>query len=269
MSQPLQPQQQQQPQLQQQQQQQRISQYQQYQPQQFQQQFQTRPPPPHISSNGMYATKLVLRIFSMISAIVLIGISASVAVSWDYVALVILVPPAGVALIWDVAESICLCARRGHRGIHPGAIVGVDLILWLGYIVAVVFFGIIWGANGDYYYSYYYSSSTNYRALIGFGAVEVILHITLFIIGCYETNVRNRNPSTQVIYVQAGTNNASMYTSAYPMAQAQPYHSAYYTQAQVPAQQYQYTPLEQPKMNELPTAVPAPVATTYNQPGHQ
>ncbi|KAH7162764.1 hypothetical protein B0J13DRAFT_536913 [Dactylonectria estremocensis] len=267
MSQPLQPEQQQQ------QQQQRISQYQQYQPQPYQQQqqqqFQTRPPPPHISSKGMYATKLVLRILSMISAVVLIGISASVAVSWDYGPLVILVPPAGVAFIWDVAESICLCTRRGHRGIHPGAVVGVDLILWLGYIVAVVLFGIIWGVNDDYYYSYYYSSVTNYRALIGFGAVEIILHLTLFIIGCYETNVRNRNPSTQVIYVQAGANNTVMYPSTYPMAQAQPYHSAYYTQAQVPSQQYQYTPLEQPKMTELSTAVPAPVATTYNQPGHQ
>jgi hypothetical protein len=29
--------------------------------------------------------------------------------------------------------------RGGHRGIHPGAIVGVDLIVWLGWIFVLYF----------------------------------------------------------------------------------------------------------------------------------
>jgi hypothetical protein len=33
-----------------------------------------------------------------------------------------------------LAEAICICARGGHRGIHPGACVGVDLIIWLGFV---------------------------------------------------------------------------------------------------------------------------------------
>jgi len=38
-----------------------------------------------------------------------------------------------VTFIWDVAESICIWKRGGHRGIHPGAIVAIDLIAWLGW----------------------------------------------------------------------------------------------------------------------------------------
>jgi len=39
-----------------------------------------------------------------------------------------------VIIIWDFAEFITLCARKG-RGIHPGAHVGVELILWIVCIV--------------------------------------------------------------------------------------------------------------------------------------
>jgi hypothetical protein len=38
-----------------------------------------------------------------------------------------------VTFIWDIAESICILKRGGNRGIHPGAIVGVDLLAWLGW----------------------------------------------------------------------------------------------------------------------------------------
>lgn len=42
-------------------------------------------------------------------------------------------------LLWDAAEIITLVARRrpAYKGIHPGACVGVDLILWLGLTVGV------------------------------------------------------------------------------------------------------------------------------------
>ncbi len=29
--------------------------------------------------------------------------------------------------------------RGGHRGAHPGAVVGLDLIIWLGWIVVIFF----------------------------------------------------------------------------------------------------------------------------------
>ncbi len=36
-----------------------------------------------------------------------------------------------LAGIWQTAEFITLCARR-NRGIHPGAHVGLHLVIWLG-----------------------------------------------------------------------------------------------------------------------------------------
>jgi hypothetical protein len=44
--------------------------------------------------------------------------------------------------IWDLAEGICILARNGKRGIHPGAIVGVDLIFWAAWMSAAIFDGI-------------------------------------------------------------------------------------------------------------------------------
>lgn len=68
---------------------------------------------------------------------------------------------AGVCFIWDIAESICILTRRGRRGIHPGAIVAIDLLLWLAFIVVAVFYALYY-VSGDYYYydSYYYSSGS-------------------------------------------------------------------------------------------------------------
>lgn len=39
-------------------------------------------------------------------------------------------------MIWTIAESICIVVRPGRRGIHPGANVALDLILWLLFIPA-------------------------------------------------------------------------------------------------------------------------------------
>ncbi|KAH6998362.1 hypothetical protein BKA56DRAFT_664955 [Ilyonectria sp. MPI-CAGE-AT-0026] len=262
MTQPLQPQQQQQPP----QQQQHVPQYQQsqYQQPQYQpiqpQQYQGKPPPPHVSSRGMWSTKLTLRIISIIFCIVIIGVAASVAVDWSLFPLVTLVPPAGVAFIWNFSESICLCVRRGHRGIHPGAVVGVDLILWLGYLVAIVIFA-IWTGIADGYYYTYYTAFTNYRAIFGIGIIEILLHMILFIMGCYETSVRNRNQAPQIVYVQAPTG-AAMYPANFPMAQA---YQPVYAQGHPPVHQYQYTPVGQPKMTELPTTTPTPISPVYNQ----
>lgn len=60
---------------------------------------------------------------------------------------VIIVPVAVVAAAWDVAELVVNCARKSaqgaRHGIHPGAHVGVDLVLWL----ACAFVAIVVGAS--------------------------------------------------------------------------------------------------------------------------
>jgi hypothetical protein len=118
-------------------------------PPQYHQQ-QMPPRPIHVSPTGIWATKLTLRAISMVFCIVIIGIGASVhsdlnAVDYFFDSftddhnyfypgpLLFLGPSATVAFVWSLAEAICICVRGGHRGIHPGACVGVDLILWLGF----------------------------------------------------------------------------------------------------------------------------------------
>lgn len=73
-----------------------------------------------------------------------------------------------VGIIWDVAEGICILARRGRRGIHPGAIVAIDLLLWLGFIVGVVFHAIFVVYDFEGYEMYTLS-----RAILAFGILEM------------------------------------------------------------------------------------------------
>ena len=82
-----------------------------------------------------------------------------------------------VAFIWNVAEGICILTRGGRRGIHPGACVGVDLVLWLGFLTAslmYLFFGYSWFFS---HYEYFYGSAASTyvgmnRACIAFGFLE-------------------------------------------------------------------------------------------------
>jgi hypothetical protein len=37
-----------------------------------------------------------------------------------------------------LAEGICILVRGGRRGIHPGANVALDLLLWLGLVAGTV-----------------------------------------------------------------------------------------------------------------------------------
>jgi hypothetical protein len=42
----------------------------------------------------------------------------------------------GLSLVWNCVEFITLCVNK--RGIHPGAHVGLDLIIWLGLLAAAI-----------------------------------------------------------------------------------------------------------------------------------
>ncbi|KAL6869637.1 hypothetical protein ACO1O0_000963 [Amphichorda felina] len=163
-----------------------------------------RLPPPHVSPKAVWSTKLTFRIISSIFTICIIGIAAAcLTTSYDSyygyysnsVPLIALGPPACVGIIWDVAEGICILARRGRRGIHPGAIVAIDLLLWLGFIVGVVFHAIFVVYDFEGYEMYTLS-----RAILAFGILEILIHITLFVFGCYETAIRNRSVAPIVVY---------------------------------------------------------------------
>jgi hypothetical protein len=42
-----------------------------------------------------------------------------------------------VAIIWNAAELITLCINK--RGIHPGANLGMDIVLWLNSMLEAIF----------------------------------------------------------------------------------------------------------------------------------
>ena len=78
-----------------------------------------------------------------------------------------------VAASWDIAEGICLLVRGGHRGIHPGANVALDLLIWLGFLMATLLLGLgvagfslLAGYASSYnYYSDYSYGGYNYSSV--------------------------------------------------------------------------------------------------------
>jgi hypothetical protein len=106
----------------------------------------------------MWGSKLALRILQFILALSLIGCAGSTISTATYLryvenglSLLLNAPQAIVSAVWSLSDGICILARGGRRGIHPGANVALDLLLWMGCIVGVVivsFFGI---PATDYY----------------------------------------------------------------------------------------------------------------------
>lgn len=47
--------------------------------------------------------------------------------------------PAGLSIVWNSTEIVCILKREGHHSAHPGLAVAVDLILWLSFLVAAPF----------------------------------------------------------------------------------------------------------------------------------
>jgi len=89
-----------------------------------------------------WAWKLALRVTSIVFALISVGCIAWAlspvnefsdyfyVIPWELI-------PLGISIIWNVANIIVLFVRK--RPIHPGANVGMDLVLWLGLIVTSLF----------------------------------------------------------------------------------------------------------------------------------
>ncbi|KAK4191032.1 hypothetical protein QBC35DRAFT_448649 [Podospora australis] len=179
----------------------------------------------YVSPRSTWLTKILLRGASILFCILAAAVGGSLASStraspyfMAYVA-----PAIIVCFVWSIAEGFSIWGRGGHRGIHPGAIVAVDLIIWLGLAFIDVVLGVSSMLSGYYYYSDYYSgyydsrgrwvsggrssSSSSERdrlvalgrALFAFFVLLTLTHFALFVIGCVETNIRNRQPKTVYI----------------------------------------------------------------------
>jgi len=178
-------------------------------------------PKAHISRMWRHAS-LALAIISIPVAVVVIALAAAeyyfvlpgYGPAADNIGLATNVPGASVALAWDCAELITICARPGRRGIHPGAHVGVNLVLWLGIGAGAGVYGAIllpgqYNVFDSVYYQAVISSSEYYYgglselvsaieailpldvAQFAFAVVLMIVHFIYFVVACVETAHRN------------------------------------------------------------------------------
>ena len=133
-------------------------------------------------------TKLTLRFISLLLTVIAIILSGlSIIYAWP------LLIPLAFTFIWDLANII----RRltAQTPVVPGANVGVDLVTWLTFVVALLF---VWaeaiqrvrfvGYGYYYYYSYGYTRNS---AKIGLGAAAVgtlvaLLTFALWIWACVD-----------------------------------------------------------------------------------
>lgn len=186
-------------------------------------------------------SKVVLGSFLIVFDIILIAMGAAMIpmtysyYSWQFL-YIIVACVASVSLLWQIAEFITLCVRRKYMGIHPGAHVGVHLILWLACVVligiggTVVYYDIDDYENRDsYYYSSYYddddpaSIHSFFRmeqAELAFSVLLLIGHFVLFILACIETDRRNKAtrgmPRTVYVVGPPPPGHASVYYAPAP-----------------------------------------------------
>lgn len=200
-------------------------------------------------------SKIILGSLLVVFDIILIAMGAAMIPmtyaywSWQFM-YIIVACVASVSLLWQVSEFITLCVRRNYMGIHPGAHVGLHLILWLGCCVLIGIGGTVtyYDANDyenrDYYYSSYYDEDDDPASVRTFLRMEqaelalsvllLICHFTLFILACIETDRRNKAAR-------------SMPRTVYVMAPPPPGHgSVYYAPApaQGAPQTYPYPPMQ-------------------------
>ncbi|KAF2702944.1 hypothetical protein K504DRAFT_189315 [Pleomassaria siparia CBS 279.74] len=128
----------------------------------------------------------------------------------------------GVSFIWCLICILVLLLRRPPRPVHPGVAVGMDLVLWMGYIittwlvVSACISALTLGSDGaiDSYSSYgYYTQASNgtwdnalYTAIKKKAGIEVtaavcqglalVLHFALFVWACVDTHRRRRSKTS-------------------------------------------------------------------------
>jgi len=152
--------------------------------------------------------KLILRTVALVLVIAPIALTAFTTYYGEFYATWLLIP-LGVSFFWNIAViTVRLCRPRP---MHPGAIVALDLLIWIAFVIALIFAyaGAVYDINNDYNnygpnegYGDYYGVPYGYDAQI-IGACEMaaaalstilfFLHFTLFVWACVDTNKRNNS----------------------------------------------------------------------------
>ncbi|KAI1102195.1 hypothetical protein F4804DRAFT_334504 [Jackrogersella minutella] len=104
-------------------------------------------PPPAVSSRSWRRAKVVLQLTSVVCSGIVLGLSG--ARTWEGGAGIgiLTVPIVAATAAWTLAELLVLFVRRRSapgRGIHPGAHVGVQLVIFLALILALFYSCVLW-----------------------------------------------------------------------------------------------------------------------------
>ncbi|KAF4979508.1 hypothetical protein FZEAL_4276 [Fusarium zealandicum] len=172
-----------------------------------------------IPGGQKWRVKLRYRAGAIVTDIIIIGVSGAALSESDYIPLVYLGSLAVAAIIWNLIEILVLHQREGHRGNHPGVIIAIDLMFWVGWLVLVTFFGMVMPTpderrrpsdyrprEGDPMHAH----PAIYISTLVLVVFEIIFHFILFVIGCREARAR-RLSASEVIYVQGGPEEAILY----------------------------------------------------------
>ncbi|KAL2265063.1 hypothetical protein VTJ83DRAFT_7573 [Remersonia thermophila] len=228
--------------------------------------------PPNISSRPMWVTKFIFRVLQLILSATVIGQTGAMYSqgAWYGLQVVCIIPVTGLSTGWALAEGIALLARDGHRGIHPGANVAIDLVIWLAVIPAITLVYIVnpmypgWGTY-DYYEAKYNSSYRYNKAADGLGLAALILegflgafHFVTFVIACVETNRRN---SRARIVVVSNNGLVPQYVPVAAVVYPSQYQPVIYQSYQRQAQPHSAEPPSYRTQNDTPQ----PPRRTYQQ----
>ncbi|KAJ6445296.1 hypothetical protein O9K51_00055 [Purpureocillium lavendulum] len=179
--------------------------------------------PPRIivqESKPWRTTKDVMHVLVMATSIAGIGIGISLAHESYYsdaiIGTLVAVPIFGVALIWSLAEMITRATTHWGPGIHPGAHVGVCLILWLAAVLGggclATYVSFVTYEDCEYRSSRYSSNSSECESrptrgrFLGLAILAFALFIWeffLFVAGCIDTHRRNKARSNAPIMIVA------------------------------------------------------------------
>ncbi|KAM0321568.1 hypothetical protein ACHAQA_010058 [Verticillium albo-atrum] len=165
-----------------------------------------------------HIAKILLRLFDIVSSIVVIALTLSllsITFSRASVPLILSLPAACICLLWETAELITLCARGGKLGIHPGAHVALHLLIWLYWAVGIAFLCIFSIMGFGSLENAFIGSEI---AILVFSIIASLINFTLFVRGCVETNQRNRQRGQ--IYVMTGNGRGPFYVMS-PQQQGQ------------------------------------------------
>ncbi|KAI1081587.1 hypothetical protein F5B20DRAFT_578916 [Whalleya microplaca] len=202
--------------------------------------------------------KIALQVFSLVCCAIVMGLSASATWQGGAGMGILIVPIAIGTSVWTLAELVTVCVRwRQGRGIHPGAHVAMQLIIFLALILALFYSCLLWKTvqrdiiicerereeNDDdwtiqtlvegegFAWSSFYCPMDYYdlihgsfyqaaiQAIIAFVTVLWVIHFSLFVRACVETQRRNRERPVTMVYAQPVW--PAPYGAAYPPSSPQ------------------------------------------------